>query len=397
MSMYVKVGTETTDTKYANIGTRNDGYIQLQAAGYETVGVVDKAWVSKTMSDLTGDGVRVTVYSSSKCMKVWVNGEKIVDDIYATFDKAAKPGITSNQGGVTLSHIKVWSPKAELEGASLTLDGKIGVNFFTQIDKNALSNTSVELTFPDKTVKTISTANAVFDSTEGAYKFTCDVAAKEMTEDVTIKLCDGETVLDTRTYSVKAYADTVLTNEAYEKYAPLVKAMLNYGATSQQYFNYNTDLLANKDLNPDDQEIPSVEAETLIAYKPVTQQKAEIGKIAGASLILESQTTLKIFFKLNADINPEECIVTYGQNQLSWVESGEYQCVMIENINAADLDFNYSFTIKYQDNITFEVSYNPMTYCYNVIKTGTYSNKLMQLVYALCNYNTVANSYVVVE
>ena len=243
-------------------------------------------------------------------------------------------------------------------------------------------------------------------SRELALKFGADVeiaekigiahdVAKEMTEDVTIKFLDGEKVLDTCTYSVKAYADTILTNTEYAQCAPLVKAMLNYGATSQQYFDYNTDVLANKDLDPAEQVITPVEEGTLSVYAPVTQQDDTIGKIVGASLILESQTTLKIFFKLNADINPEECIVTYGQNQLSWVESGEYQCVMIENINAADLDSNYSFTIKYHDDITFEVSYNPMTYCYNVIKQGTYSEKLNQLVYALCKYNTVANSYVV--
>ncbi|MBQ3133864.1 MAG: hypothetical protein IJC17_06305 [Clostridia bacterium] len=78
--------------------------------------------------------------------------------------------------------------------------------------------------------------------------------AKNMTDEFTATLKNGNTVLDTVTYSVKEYAETVIAtgNAAAVKAA---KALLNYGAAAQVEFGYNVSALANADLDAADQTV----------------------------------------------------------------------------------------------------------------------------------------------
>ena len=66
------------------------------------------------------------------------------------------------------------------------------------------------------------------------YVFKCQVAAKELTSAIKAQIIDGDRSGTEYTYSVREYADYLLShtgeNEEWNKAAPLVKAMLNYGA-----------------------------------------------------------------------------------------------------------------------------------------------------------------------
>ena len=57
-------------------------------------------------------------------------------------------------------------------------------------------------------------------------------------------------MLDTFSTSVEDYAKSLLASNTKEDaaYKPVVKAMLNYGAASQQYFGFMTYALANRSL-----------------------------------------------------------------------------------------------------------------------------------------------------
>lgn len=82
---------------------------------------------------------------------------------------------------------------------------------------------------------------------EGVTKYTLSgFGPQEMGDDFTVELfVDGESV-DTLTYSVKAYCDTVLADDsASAELKTLVTEMLNYGAKAQVYKNYKTDALVN--------------------------------------------------------------------------------------------------------------------------------------------------------
>jgi len=95
-----------------NIGYREpNGFINLQANGYQSSGTEDK-WVEKSFP-LLASGIDVTLYSSGEHISIWIGGEKIVDKKY-TSESEALPGIYwSFDDTVTVSDICIWRLKQE--------------------------------------------------------------------------------------------------------------------------------------------------------------------------------------------------------------------------------------------------------------------------------------------
>ena len=155
-------------------------------------------------------------------------------------------------------------PREFFSGHSITLSGDIGINYFVGLlNKEFESGATVDFSWTvDGVEKTASVTLTADDKTDNGYKATCPVAVAEMTYDVTATLTvDGEE-LATDTYSVKQYADTILsyayktkyiasgkTEEQYNKLAMLVTTMLDYGAKAQINFKRNTGNLANAGLD----------------------------------------------------------------------------------------------------------------------------------------------------
>ncbi len=83
-----------------------------------------------------------------------------------------------------------------------------------------------------------------------------DLAAKQMTDVVYVRAYVGDTYGEVYKYSIQQYAYKVITlaqepeaSADIVKIAPAMKAMLNYGAAMQEYFEYKTDDLANKGIS----------------------------------------------------------------------------------------------------------------------------------------------------
>ncbi|MGN0441521.1 MAG: GLUG motif-containing protein [Acutalibacteraceae bacterium] len=145
---------------------------------------------------------------------------------------------------------------AKLAFASLSLKGNIGVNFYMELSTEVIDDSSayMQFTLPNGSTEKIlvSAAEKNTTITEGKtyYVFSCEVAAKEMTADIKAQIISGNSASESFTYAVKNYADYIMshTEDYSEDVISLVEAMLNYGAASQEYFDYNTDSLANSSL-----------------------------------------------------------------------------------------------------------------------------------------------------
>ena len=119
-----------------------------------------------------------------------------------------------------------------------------------------------------------------------------EVAAKEMTEDITVQIFNREdqAVSLAFTDSVCAYVE-----RAYEKYSDnksrtMFVDMLNYGAAAQEYFSYNVENLANANLTQE---------QLSYATEDVTMsdcQKTE-GDVVGITLDLGSRILIKVGVK----------------------------------------------------------------------------------------------------
>ena len=151
----------------------------------------------------------------------------------------------------------VTIPRHDLiAGHSLTIGSDIGTNFFLNPTPEELEQgITVSFEWFDKSTEPVT---PVYDSDKNLYKVTCDVAAAEMTYEITatIRIGDSETVVDL--FSPVDYANYVLTDadyiawvkdeygeDIYDKVSDLCLAMLDYGARAQIRFDRDTDNLAN--------------------------------------------------------------------------------------------------------------------------------------------------------
>lgn len=391
-TMYIKT------SGIINIGARIGIYTNLQRNGYSSVGVKDASWKNDAIAANMATGIKVTIYSSTTHFKMWINGTKIVDDVCKNAADASLFVYTFANSEAKISHVKVWSEKAVIDGANLVLNDDIDVNFYVHANAGLSEAAFVKATMGDGSVKEISRSDWKFDKTARCYKFTCDVAAKEMAKEVNVAIYDGDKLVKEHSYSVKEYAETLLANpEQYAKEIPLVKAMLNYGANAQVYFakNGETGVLANENLAAEDKAVSDVTVEKVSDFAPIKQENEKMS-VVGASLILEAKTTLKVFLKFEDGVNAEDYTATCGEEQLQITKSGSYTCVLVENIDAAKLDTNYEITItnKADTTDTFTFTYSPMTYSYNVLKSDKYGTTLKDLVKALYLYNSAAKAYI---
>ena len=131
---------------------------------------------------------------------------------------------------------------------------------------------------------------------------------------------------------------------------------------------------------------------TIDGFKPVAGQGTELAKLYSASLILKSETTLRIFFKVDAAV--ENLTVTYQGQTLEVKQRSGLSYVDVVGISAKALDEVVTVTVNDGAN-TAEVAFNPMSYSQGVLNdtTGAFGQDMKDLVAALYLYNKAANVY----
>ena len=281
-----------------------------------------------------------------------------------------------------------------MNGYSLTLDGKIQMNFYMELSDTTVNNAEAYLNFtrPDGTIEKMYVKDAT--STDNGYMFTFGSSAKNMTDEVSVQLFAGDIeTSEEYTYSIKTYADTIIADEAtYGANAvALVKAMLNYGGYAQVHLKYNTDNLANADLTAAEKDLSSVTAESIAAYQRDEVSNAAIGKIAGLNLSLKSTTTLMVYFTLADGVDVSSLTFKVNDDIVVAEKAGSYYMIRIEGIAAHNLDTDYKITVSDGTN-TLEANYSTMTYVYNILSRDRVET-LQNVVAALRLYNLAADAY----
>ncbi len=212
-----------------------------------------------------------------------------------------------------------------------------------------------------------------------------------MTAPITAQIKDGDNAGTLYTFTVKKYADYLLSHTdaaEYAKAAPLVKAMLNYGAYAQEYFSYNTETLANDGLSEADKALGVVSIPDTFKYNAGSTSLPDGVKFEGATLSLKSETTLSLYFTgLTVDTK-----FTCNGKTVETAKNGSYVVARIRGIKAEELENSFTVTFK-KGNEDGSVTYSPMTYCYNVLKNETTDEKLKNVCRALYLYGEGAVLY----
>lgn len=301
---------------------------------------------------------------------------------------------------------------ATLAGYTISLSGNIGVNFYMELSDTILNDNGayMQFTLPNRTTKTVKVAD-VKDSAKDAngkkfYIFPCEVAAKEMTDEITAQMFDGSGKGGAiYTYTVKEYADYIIKHPTEfansEKTVALVKAMLNYGAASQLYFKHNPGNLANEDLTSAEKTLTEIISATLSTYvSSYTMNTKYTGSTAyyGSSLVLKSGTDIKHYFTHDTSIGIDKYTCTdSGGNSYDVAVSGSYIYIRVPNIPAHKLGEALTLTLYENGTPVGTISnYSPMSYAYAVLTAyptaGSEKDTLRNVVIALYHYYTKATA-----
>jgi len=276
---------------------------------------------------------------------------------------------------------------SKVEGYSISLGGNIAVNFHMTFDKAVLDDTNamVVFTLPDNSRQTVYVKDAEV-TTNGYYVFTSEITAIQMSSTIKAQVVATDYKSEVYSYSVLEYADYILQeaeagNTDYTDVTPLVKAMLNYGANAQLYFEYNTDNLANKNLEQADKVLADV---NLSSYKPMTTGKETGVRHHGTSLTLKSETVINVYFVIEDEENIPEF---YVNGVLATpVKVNNLYRIRIEDIAAQNLDNEYAVTVG-----GLQVKYSALSYGYSAMYTN--NEILKNVVRAMYAYNKAAEAY----
>ncbi len=318
---------------------------------------------------------------------------------------AMKVEILQGRGGfASATDIKVYKKMATPVGASLTLDGTIGVNFYYNLSDNVLadSNAKVVITVPQDDATT-GTKEITFDNAaikaakqkNGTYKFTAPVTARQMQDNINVKVMSGDTVLDhVDNYTVRQNAEALLHDESKVELSKLSRNMLNYGSKMQTYKNYKTDNLADKDLNGDPmrlvrQEASAVTAENFAKYKATFDGTLPEGLTdAGLSLMLKSNTSVRIYFN---GTPAEGTTFTLDGDVVKPTVLDGHCYVETAGIDAKSLGKKHTLIVANGDQ---SKTYNFSALSYGqIVRNNNESGNLKELVCAMYKYNEAAVAY----
>ena len=315
------------------------------------------------------------------------------------------------KGTVVTASLEFTEPEpaaenAAITGCSLELNGYIRLNFYVALPDSYVADAGAYATMTqNKDGVELSTTVAIpSPETEGeqagSYKLSYDLAAKEMRDDVTLRLYTGENSAYTienhpngYTFSVQDYF-----NAAHSQYGDneslmaLIDRMSDYGNLAQLYFGYNDTGAA---VSADTQAaMDQVTADTLAGYAAASYtDPADDGiEYIGSSLTLRSGTKIRHYFSTE-DVSPYSFRVNNVKAEPVEVGDG-YYCIEIDTIAAKELDTTYSLAVwRAPGTLVFSNNYSALSYVYSVLKSGEADESLVNLVKGLYLYNQAANAY----
>lgn len=316
-----------------------------------------------------------------------VNG--VVINLQATGEATQFKFVAGEKGSVTGENFY---------GYTLCLDGTIAVNMYMDLPSELVSdkNAYMEFTLPNSKISTVKVTDAI--KKDGHYVFTGRVAAKEMSQDIKVRMHANNKLGKEYSVSVQKYAEYIIEHPVQygADVVSLVKSMLNYGAAAQKLFDYQTHKLANANLSDADKVInPGIFSN----YKYVLNQNGNDSGIQwyGSSLILKSDTIIRDYFSLDASANINDYTFETGTTKLEPKEKpingATYYYVEIPDIKAKNLDKAIVVTVKKGATEVLKLNYNAFSYAFSIQQNHEEYGKAITVTNAMYTYWQKANEF----
>lgn len=286
--------------------------------------------------------------------------------------------VYADQGIEVTARIEADGIGSRLAGYSLSLSGNIGVNFFMELSDEVVADDKayMQFTLPngDTPRVMVSKAEIAFVGEKKYYVFSCEVAAKEMDDTITAQIITSDSKGVVYKYTVRDYADYILdeANGYDDNTKAVVSAMLSYGDYAKAYFS-GEELTATS-------EIEAITSDMLAGYAMTESGTLPEGiEYYGSTLLLESETTIRHYFKVAEGTEDS----AYGMTK-----KGGYYYIQCSDIPAGSLGTAHDISVG-----EYTISYSPLSYAYAALNSDSTSDNLKNLVKALYLYNNAAIAY----
>lgn len=330
-----------------------------------------KVYENKIYSRCDAGDMPTLVYSNTK------EADMIPAHTYA-YGRCKVCGAYKNQVGVHLA------------GHSLTLDGDIGVHFYMELDSRLLANEHayMRFTLPNGQTQQIPVLDAKTDQVdEGTYYvFTCRVAAKEMTSEITAQICTDTLQGSVYSFTVQDYAKYICNNSAEysTEAAALAEAMLQYGAYAKAYFE-GTALAPTAAMEV-------VTADTLSELMPGSSGTLPEGiTYYGTTLLLESNTVLRHYFRVEPGFDVSQYAFTGSKGNYYYIDTAGI------SVNRFRIPVSVSVTeqtgFQQSSGSKWSLSYSPLYYLRSVLGAENTDPELKHLVQAMYLFHRAALDY----
>ncbi|MBR4942895.1 MAG: InlB B-repeat-containing protein, partial [Clostridia bacterium] len=264
-------------------------------------------------------------------------------------------GALENVNDATLELYAIWQKERGVRFMSISMAGDIGLNFYVDLDEATEATATISMKGEETTVV------GVYQEKLACWKFTYGVAPKDYQETVSIEVEDV-----TAEYSVAQYGmDLPSDNAAYA----IVSELMDYCEAARIYFA-GEEATETEDLTAD-----------LTEYQATVEGEEEGVTIAGATLVLESKTTINVYVTAE-DLEGIACTVDGESVTPVAVENQDGQYVIsIKGIVSKDLDKTYTITIG-----GYTITYSALSYVEETladVKTGASLENLVKALYSL--------------
>ena len=331
------------------------------------------------------------------CEKWDVHCLDLVDnDVFnAEFDATAGvhtyDGVHPNTAGynVLTKYITQWVEDtfcvdAKVRYQQLSLSDDLTMHFDLLVSEAYKETATVTVTVDGNTVVDNVLFNQLSSGTSGCKRVSVKLAAAQMTDSIVVMIQNGDTVLFEETYSIRDYAQYLLSGDYNKKTKDLATAVLHYGADAQLYFEHNIENLANAGLDA----VETVEIETLDTSNMVSGGVSGI-HFYGASLLYQSKIAVRFYFT-GVNIGNYTFTTVDGTSYTPVAKDGRYY-VEISGINPQDYGKEIVLTVS--DGATeMQVTYSPMYYISRMYHKTTDAS-LKKLLNSMYRYHLSAVKY----
>ncbi len=369
----------------------SESFTQVYAFVWSSSGVLGKDWPGTAMTDLgeglwkfeIPDGAENIIFNDG-C------GWQTSDLVIPTDGK----NLYEIDLGWSVNQSESSDKSAEITGASITLGVDLSLNYYVEVYNDAVvgdgQQLAMQVTMNNKSVTLYS--NKKLDSGEYVFTFT-GITPQCMADiiDATLAVIDEngevEEIIATKEgYSVKENAESLLEEYPEDiKLKQLIADMLAYGAAAQNYRDYNTENLADKDLP----------AEITPSEVLPAQSDMSVTNTTSETVYFKSKT---VWFanvnKLCVKLSAKENVVLKINGEVADMV-GEYYCT--DAISATEFDTIYTFVIYEADGETpiQTLCCNISSYVYSIMNKTLDGEptEMALLAQALYRYGVSARAY----